>query len=450
MTHNVFISYSTKDENMAQQVCHVLEQNGIRCWIAPRNLRTGNDYVEQVVDAIKSAKLVVLIGSDNSFNSQFVTNEISLAFNNGVPILPFIIDTAFPRDKMKYYLMNTQWIPADCDLEENLRKLVYSALKILDGKSDDVGKVSNVHITYSSRNQYIAQAVCYVLEQNGIICWIPPRDLIAGQDFPIQINDSIKNAKLIVLIASKDSYESRYVGNEIDVAFGNNIPILSFKVDDSIPEGRMKYYLTQAKWIDGFPDHRNVLDDLVSCVNLLLRKGESQDFDVEIRNYWEIDNAPFKEKSQDDEAITLKRPFDAYSGDEPYIFVSYAHKDSDLVFREIEKFHDAGYHVWYDQGLTAGQEWDEEIEDALMDSSLLVVFISENSMASNNVVDEIKLALEEKIDIVPIYLEEAKLAKGLKLRLSQKHEIFKYKSYEDDYLEQCFKAFDKAGIPCEK
>lgn len=144
---------------------------------------------------------------------------------------------------------------------------------------------------------------------------------------------------------------------------------------------------------------------------------------------------------------TLERPFIAYEGDERYIFVSYAHADRELIFPEITKFHDEGYPVWYDQGLTAGQEWDEEIEEALLGASLLIVFISRNSMASTNVVDEIKLALEEKIDVVPIYLEKTKLAKGLKLRLSNKHAIFKYVLPEKEYLYDCFKAFDKAEIP---
>ncbi|WP_298500783.1 TIR domain-containing protein [uncultured Methanobrevibacter sp.] len=144
---------------------------------------------------------------------------------------------------------------------------------------------------------------------------------------------------------------------------------------------------------------------------------------------------------------TLERPFIAYDGDERYIFVSYAHADRELIFPEITKFHDEGYPVWYDQGLTAGQEWDEEIEEALLGASLLIVFISKNSMASTNVVDEIKLALEEKIDVVPIYLEKTKLAKGLKLRLSNKHAIFKYNMPEKEYLYDCFKAFNKAEIP---
>ena len=143
----------------------------------------------------------------------------------------------------------------------------------------------------------------------------------------------------------------------------------------------------------------------------------------------------------------IERPFPAYEGDEKYIFISYAHLDAEIVFPEIKKFHDEGYPVWYDQGLTPGQEWDDEIALALMDCSLLVVFISKNSMASNNVQDEIKLALNEKIDIVPIYFEETPLPPGLKLRLSSKHAIMKYLFEEKDYLSECFKAFNKAEIP---
>ena len=147
-----------------------------------------------------------------------------------------------------------------------------------------------------------------------------------------------------------------------------------------------------------------------------------------------------------DDDTYLKKPFDAYEGDEPYIFISYAHKDRRLVFPEIEKFHNEGYPIWYDDGLTPGQEWDDEIAIALKNCSLLIAFISENSMASLNVQDEIKLALNDEIEVVPIYLEKTELPPGLELRLSNKHAILKYLATEEDYLKDCFKAFDNYGI----
>ena len=68
-------------------------------------------------------------------------------------------------------------------------------------------------------------------------------------------------------------------------------------------------------------------------------------------------------------------------------------------------------------------------------------------MASSNVQDEIKLAIDEKIDVVPIYFEEITLPPGLRLRLSNKHAIFKYSLGDEDYINDCFKAFKKAKIP---
>ena len=58
-------------------------------------------------------------------------------------------------------------------------------------------------------------------------------------------------------------------------------------------------------------------------------------------------------------------PYPAYRGNEPYVFVSYAHKDKDIVFPEIKRFNDAGFHVWYDEGISPGNEWSDEIAEAL-------------------------------------------------------------------------------------
>ena len=38
MNHNVFISHSSHDKEIANAICHYLEDGGIRCWIAPRDI----------------------------------------------------------------------------------------------------------------------------------------------------------------------------------------------------------------------------------------------------------------------------------------------------------------------------------------------------------------------------------------------------------------------------
>jgi len=61
----------------------------------------------------------------------------------------------------------------------------------------------------------------------------------------------------------------------------------------------------------------------------------------------------------------LETPFAAYVGDEPFIFVCYAHDDSDVVFPEMAWLHDQGLNLWYDEGISAGLSWRAEIAEAI-------------------------------------------------------------------------------------
>ena len=55
MLHDVFISYSSRDKVIADAVCHFLEQGGIKCWIAPRDIAPGFDYADMIEDACREA-----------------------------------------------------------------------------------------------------------------------------------------------------------------------------------------------------------------------------------------------------------------------------------------------------------------------------------------------------------------------------------------------------------
>lgn len=298
-----------------------------------------------------------------------------------------------------------------------------------------------IFISYGSYDKDIAEGLCDFLESSNIKCWISPRD-VSSNNYSEEMANAIRSTRIFILITSEYAYKSAYIRRELEEAFINNKPIIAYKTDNSLPEDAWMYFLRNAKWIDAYPDSMNNFNKLLP---VLREEFNSQGL------YRIVDMSRFKESNSsadtNEVSQTLQKPFKAYDGDKPFIFISYAHKDASLVFNEIKKFHDEGYPIWYDQGLTPGQEWDDEIAQALMDSKLLVVFISKNSMASKNVHDEIKMALSEDIDIIPIYLEETTLTPGLKLRLSNKHAIFKYLANESDYLSECFKAFDKAQIP---
>jgi class 3 adenylate cyclase len=126
-------------------------------------------------------------------------------------------------------------------------------------------------------------------------------------------------------------------------------------------------------------------------------------------------------------------PFDAYQGEEPYVFISYSHEDAAMVFKEIKRFHDGGCNIWYDEGIDASEEWPEAVAKAILDCAVFVVFITPKSTDSINCRNEINLALNEGKAFLAIYLEETELPPGLRLRMGDLQAIFRYNIPVDRY-----------------
>jgi len=135
-------------------------------------------------------------------------------------------------------------------------------------------------------------------------------------------------------------------------------------------------------------------------------------------------------------------PFAAYKGAEKYLFVSYAHRDSAAVYPMLLKFTQQGYQVWYDEGIEPGIEWPEEIANALDKSSLFVVFITPNSVNSENVRNEINFALAKKLPFIAIHLSPSTLTPGLQLQIGSKQAILRYQMDEDSFTRKYRYSFD--------
>ena len=60
----------------------------------------------------------------------------------------------------------------------------------------------------------------------------------------------------------------------------------------------------------------------------------------------------------------MERPFRAYTGNDPYIFICYAHADAEIVCPELVWLKEHGRNVWYDEGIAPGEEWTQELADA--------------------------------------------------------------------------------------
>ena len=142
--YDVFISYSSTDKAAANIVTKLLEQNKIKCWIAPRDIEGGESYPKEIVDAIKASKIMVLIFSSEVNNSDPIKNEVELASKYKLTIIPFRIEDIAPTDDFEFYLNRKHWVDAfTSELENHIGELsntVNSAL-LKDGDIDDVSSV---------------------------------------------------------------------------------------------------------------------------------------------------------------------------------------------------------------------------------------------------------------------------------------------------------------------
>lgn len=119
----------------------------------------------------------------------------------------------------------------------------------------------------------------------------------------------------------------------------------------------------------------------------------------------------------------MKCNFQPEGGKEPYIFVSYCHRNEELVVAILNRLHDAGFRIWYDEGIEWGSEWPHEVEKHLLGSQVCLAFLSREFVESKNCRQEVHFALDRKGTLLPVYLEEVKLEYGLGLRMSLCHAI---------------------------
>lgn len=137
MAHDVFISHSTKDKAVSDAVCAALENAGLRCWIAPRDVQPGRSFAGEINRAIQHSKVMVLIFSAHSNNSEQVLREVQLGVNSHLHIIQFRIEDVRLNDDLEYFLSTPHWLDAlTAPLENHLERLRTSIQALLGAPAE--------------------------------------------------------------------------------------------------------------------------------------------------------------------------------------------------------------------------------------------------------------------------------------------------------------------------
>ena len=114
-------------------------------------------------------------------------------------------------------------------------------------------------------------------------------------------------------------------------------------------------------------------------------------------------------------------------GSQPYIFISYAHANEQAVHEVLESLNQRGFRFWYDEGIEAGSEWPESIARRLAGADLVLAFVSNAYVRSDNCRKEIHFAISKGIPTVSIFLEETKMTPGVEMQLGNIFALMKYR-----------------------
>jgi len=129
---DVFVSYSHVDKTTADAACAMLEREGIRCWIAPRDIIPGDEWGGAIVKAIDRCRVMVLIFSANANSSKQIRREVERAVHAGVTIIPVRIENVVPTEAMAYFMSTVHWLDAmNGPMEAHLQRLADSIKGLL-------------------------------------------------------------------------------------------------------------------------------------------------------------------------------------------------------------------------------------------------------------------------------------------------------------------------------
>lgn len=135
----IFISHSSKNAGAAAEICRLLEAGGTKCFIAPRDIRTGKEYAEEIINGLDASAAVILLMSKEANHSPHVLREVERAVSKSIPILVYKLEEVALSKSMEYFLMTHQWVASqDADSRERILAFAADLQQTVEGQDIQV------------------------------------------------------------------------------------------------------------------------------------------------------------------------------------------------------------------------------------------------------------------------------------------------------------------------
>lgn len=269
---DVFISHSSVDAIIAFDICEFLEKKGLKCWIAPRNVK-GGMYSSDILNGINDSQVFLLLYSSAANKSKHVISELDIAFNSGKTIIPFCLDNEEMSKEFSYYLAATHRFigyPTPSKVYDDLKEIIISYIPSLASAREfeqmfvNVAKVLGMslaelkkskRLSVDGRDTESAQKSRYDILQNEkgeLLLILQERNGKAEK--PVFILDDITKYALLYRSHESTVYFSDFA-RETNEAIRNvkEIQIVEIKDDDVVREYKAPVLVVK--------DVRDLMDD---------------------------------------------------------------------------------------------------------------------------------------------------------------------------------------------
>ncbi len=226
--------------------------------------------------------------------------------------------------------------------------------------------MKDIYICFSNIDHDDVFPAAEAIEAAGFSCCIPGRDFEMGPDWEEYMTDAVYSATMLLYFDSEAARNSRRIRRELEVIQESGLHRMEFRAGEMTAD--------------------------------------------------RITETVYREFPKAREIKRLKARLLPYTGNEPYIFLSYAHRNIEKVFPLIRILQNAGYRIWFDEGIDPGTEWADNIAQHLESARYLMACMSREYLESTNCCDELSFARQKGLPILIIFLEPVRPENGNELR----------------------------------
>ena len=175
MNYDIFISYSSQDLSISMDICQKLEETGLTCWMAPRDIDTGISFAKAIIEGIKCSQNILLIYTANSNISEQVLREVDRAVHFEKRLLVFKLDDQKYSESLEYYLCKADSIDATKGKYQQYLKQIENKVRPLTKKkpkpftpTELKPNLTNIHIKKRTPSFFLFFMILILLISSGV------------------------------------------------------------------------------------------------------------------------------------------------------------------------------------------------------------------------------------------------------------------------------------------